>query len=129
MKNNEDLDEMEIDPPVVNRIAAIVKVKQPYIDWANRLPDNSGMIVSAEELNQSPTAFLIPSYETESSVERFLQKVKPRIFEQQLNAWCTEPAWWPKDRSAREFNKWFDIEVSEMVFDLVENESLDHEEH
>jgi len=127
-----DLQEDEFedyDPPVVNRIAVIVKVKQPYIDWANSLPDRSDVVISTEELNKTPTAFLIPAYESNSSIERFLQKAKPRIFEQQLNGWCTEPEWWPKDRSAREFNKWFDIEISEMVFDLVENESLDHVEY
>lgn len=129
MNKDSEIIEEEIDPPVVNRMAVAVKVKQPYIDWANGLPDNSGMIVTADKINEKPTTFLMPNYETESSIEKFLQKAKPRIFAQQLNAWCTDPDWWPEDLSAREFNKWFDLEVSEMIFDLVENESLDHVEY
>ncbi|MGE3760183.1 MAG: hypothetical protein AB7H97_20630 [Pseudobdellovibrionaceae bacterium] len=125
-----DQDEYEeIDPPIVNRVAVTVKFKTPYLEWANNLPDNGGMTVTLEDLNRSPNVYLIPSYETTSSIERFLQKVKPQIFEQQLNGWCTEPNWWPKNRSAREFNKWFDVEICEMVFDLVENDSLGHEEY
>ncbi len=120
------------DPAVVNRSVITVKVKKPYVDWANTLPDavsGDTLLITLEELNESPTAFLIPAFEEPSSAQKYLQKVKPRIFEQQLNAWCTEPDWWPKDRSAREFNNWFDIEISEMTFDLAEDRPLGLEEY
>ncbi|MBX9768031.1 MAG: hypothetical protein K2X47_12230 [Bdellovibrionales bacterium] len=120
------------DPAVVNRSVVTVKVKKPYVDWANTLPEavsGDNLLITLEELNESPTAFLIPAFEEPSSVQKYLQEMKPRIFEQQLNAWCTEPAWWPKHRSARAFNQWFEVEVSEMTFDLADDGPLEHEKH
>lgn len=116
------------DPLTVNQAAVIVKVKQPYVDWANKLPDNSGMVVSVEELNKSPHTYLIPIYDMSPDIEAFAENVKPYIFENELNGWCTYEPWWPENRSPKMFDEWFDISISELIFDLDEENELIQQE-
>ena len=116
------------DPITVNRAAVIVKVKQPYVDWANKLPDNSGMIVSVEELNKSPHTYLIPTYDMSPDIEAFAANAKSYIFENELNGWCTHEPWWPKNRSPQMFDEWFDMSISELIFDLDEENELIQQE-
>lgn len=112
----------------MNRTSVTVFVKQPYIDWANALPDSDEMTVSLAELSGEATSFLIPSFDAVSETESYIQKIKPYLFQQQLNAWCTEPRWWPKSRSAKDFDAWFDVKVSEIVFDIAAEEPLLHDD-
>ena len=126
LRENEDY---EIDFPSVNRVAVLVKVKQPYIDWMDNLPDGSELIISAAKLNEKPYVLLLPIDENRPSVQKVLQKAKLKIFEQQLNAWCTDIDWWPKNRSVILFDQWFEIQIATTVFDLPEDEPLGYEEY
>jgi hypothetical protein len=71
---------------------------------------------------------LIPPFDTVPEIEKYVQKLKPYLFRQQLNAWCTEPRWWPKNRSSKEFDNWFDIKISELVFDIAAKDPLLHDD-
>ena len=117
-----------MDPLTVNRAAVIVKVKQPYVDWANKLPDNSGLIVSAEHLNKTPHTYLIPTFDMSPDIEAFAEEMKPFIFENELNGWCTYEPWWPQNRTPQMFDDWFEISISELIFDLDEENELSNQD-
>jgi hypothetical protein len=42
-----------------------------------------------------------------------------KLFEHELEAWCTDPVKWPTVRNHKAFLEWFRIEVSDIVFDLA----------
>jgi len=42
-----------------------------------------------------------------------------KLFERELEAWCTDPGRWPSNRNYKAFTEWFRVEVSHMVCDLA----------
>jgi len=42
-----------------------------------------------------------------------------KLFEHELEAWCTDSGKWPSVRNHNAFSGWFRVEVSSMVFDLA----------
>ena len=53
---------------------------------------------------------------------RFLKKNFKTIFESELDSWMTDPGVWPKKRTFKLFKEWFDIQVSDMIFDLAKDD-------
>jgi hypothetical protein len=45
-----------------------------------------------------------------------------QIFEFELFAWYTPEELWPKNRTWKMFQEWFEVEINSEVFDLVEGE-------
>ena len=54
--------------------------------------------------------------EEQANYVRFRAK---KLFEHELEAWCTDPGKWPSVRNHKTFFAWFEMEVSHMVFDLA----------
>ena len=50
------------------------------------------------------------------------------IFEHELGGWYTDPEMWPKDRSWKVFLDWFDYEIQTMVYDMIPDKPLEHED-
>jgi hypothetical protein len=109
----------------INRCVAIVKVKQPYLDWANSLPDpTAGMDLAS--LNDDSHAYLLPEIEMMEDQVEILAVFYGEIFENELAAWCTDQKTFPKKRSLRMFEQWFDVELHSLVLDLIDDEQLKH---
>lgn len=117
-------------PPIFmwDRCALIVWARQPFVDWLNGLPDNEpGHVYTLSSVNDEPSLYLLPPYDYDEQVEELLKMVAPTVFVKQLEDWCTEPAWWPKDLKETKFNAWFRYEVTSVVQDLVDNEPIREE--
>ena len=117
-------------PPIFmwDRSALIVWNKQPFVDWLNALPDNErGHTYTVADTNAEPSLYLLPPYGFDDELEELLNLVAPIIFVKQLEAWCTEPDWWPKDLEQQSFADWFHYEVTSIVSDLVDNEPVREE--
>ena len=71
-----------------------------------------------EELIADSTAYLIP--EQDADAEAWLFRNYKKIFEIELDGWCTDPSLWPKDRSLKMFKKFFTIYFCSSVIDLAE---------
>ncbi len=110
----------------INRCVAIVKVKQPFLEWLKSLPDPEDNITT-EEINRDNTAFLLPEYDRTNETLNILEFFFDVIFEEQLLSWWTDEKDWPKNRDFNTFVKWFDVEFHSLVFDLV-NEPLTSQE-
>jgi hypothetical protein len=101
----------------LNRSAAIVRPKAPYIEWANGL-DEGGPTMTLEEERRQPAVFLLPEVVYDSDFDRLLRDHFEDMFEFQLWLWMTDEDCWPSDRSFEVFNEWFDVEFQSMPIDL-----------
>ena len=117
-----------LELPVINRSLIIVLMKQPYVDWANNLPDQSeselNEPLTLEDVNQDPGAFLIPEIFDNEELDAYLENSWRLIFETQLSDWTSNQKVWPKDLSYVVFNQWFGITLNSMVTDLWSKQEL-----
>ena len=100
---------------VINRGVAIIKPKQPFLDWLGSLPDPAD--TTLEYLREDSTAFLIPGSNLED-FDRWLERNYTILFEQQLAGWWTGEADGPSTRDGRTFRAWFDVDVHTLAIDL-----------
>ena len=106
-------------PMLGNRTAVLIRHKQPYLDWAKSLDEEDGV----DPLPAGHTTiYLIPDHDDGESMEAELKSCYASIFEEELESWSTDPKQWPKDRSFKVFQAWFDYEAIEMVHDVGQEE-------
>jgi len=107
---------------LINRGILVVKPNRLFLEWLNQLPDRNTdhPPYSLDELSQDCTAFMLPDVVSEGSVDFIIEPIKTNLFEMELADWCTNPDWWPQDRSSDNFDRWFDLEYHSMVWDLLE---------
>lgn len=105
----------------INRTAITIIPKQPYIDWANSFDD--------AEIYDKPhaTTILIPDKYDEFNHENYLKKVFIIIFEEELESWMADPNDWPKKRTYRIFEEWFEVICSDMTWDYGVGD-IEHDE-
>jgi hypothetical protein len=108
----------------INRTVITIRAKQPFVDWANDF-DDGGPTLDIKEVHS--TAYLIPDTYDEYNYERFIKKNFKKIFESELDSWMTDPSVWPQNRTYKEFKDWFELQVSDMVFDLGKDEVITEE--
>ena len=107
----------------INRTVITIIPKQPYINWANSFDDNGPKIETDKKLAIS---ILISDKYDEYNYEKFIKKNYSDIFEEELDAWMSDPNGWPKNRTYQMFNEWFEVLVSEFVIDMGDG-SVEHE--
>ena len=99
----------------VDRMALLVRPKQPYIEWANSF-DGGGP--QYESTQHSAKIYLIDEVTDPSDVKKVVRRYWRDIFEEELNAWMRTPEVWPNRRTLGVFLQWFDVKVCDMVTDL-----------
>jgi hypothetical protein len=107
---------------VTNRMAAILKAKQPFLDWLNTHPHAKGLTYTLEGLNQEPHLFLFPLFDLMDDNRGQVELAKPHLFAEMLEAWYRDETTWPKDRAVKVFNEWFDVEISTDITDFGDGE-------
>lgn len=110
---------------MINRSVVIVKAKEPFVNWLAMLPDPT--TVSLIDLNQEPTAYLLPEWENEVEREVIIRRCYEGIFEAELESWWQCEDDWPKIRDYQAFTQWFQLELSPFVFDLTDGMLFDDE--
>lgn len=105
---------------IINRSVAIIKPKQPFLDWANSVSDE-GYKFSIHDLNTEHDVILLPEYDSEEHAESIFKKISNDIFEVELSGWITDKNKWPENRTYEKFLEWFDVEFHSMIFDTVED--------
>ena len=106
---------------VVNRAVAVIKPRQPYLDWATSIPGPADD-VTLDELRIDCTAILIPDFDDPAESEAFIAGLAIDLFEMELDAWDRDPATWPEDRSYEAFQEWFDVEIHSIVLDTADDD-------
>ena len=106
---------------VINRAVAVIKPRQPYLDWAKSIPGPADDITLGE-LRTDCTAILIPDFDDPAEAEAFIAAIAVDLFELELDAWDRDPQAWPEDRSYRTFREWFDVEIHSIVLDASDDD-------
>ena len=106
---------------VLNRSVAIIRPKQPYVDWANSIPDEGEETNTAylEDLRNDSLVLLLPDLYNGIEAINHIEKIHERIFEYELWNWCPSKKYWPKDKSWEKFHEWFDMEFHTEVIDTT----------
>ena len=113
---------------IINRHAAIIKPRQPFLDWLESQPDWD-LDITLEELRADCCAYLIPGYDSPEQAMRYIERNHKAIFEWELFGWYTDESIWPKKLTLSIFRKWFDVEIHTMTVDMlnghIEREKID----
>lgn len=108
----------------INRTAITIKAKEPYVRWANSFQDG-GPQINIKDLHS--VTYLIPDTYDEFNYEKYLKKNFKSIFESELEAWMANPSVWPQKLTYKDVKEWFDIQVSDMIFDLGKGDVITEE--
>jgi hypothetical protein len=100
----------------INRAIAVIKPRQPYVDWASSLPGDPDEL-SLDDLRRDCTAVLLPEFDTPVESEAFIASIAAELFEAELDAWYRDRTTWPLARDYRVFQEWFDVEIHTIVLD------------
>ncbi len=103
----------------INRLIAIIKPKQPFMDWIESTP-GWDLDLSLDYIRDDCMALLIPEYGDNDKAMRYIERNCKFIFEMQLSGWYNDPAIWSKKRTLSVFRKWFDVEIHSLIYDMVE---------
>ena len=103
---------------VINRTVAIIKPRQPYLDWATSLPD-APTDLTLNDLRRDCTAILLPQADEPAEAEAFIARIYADLFEMELEAWSRDRRVWPVTRPYHTFREWFACEVHSTVLDSV----------
>jgi hypothetical protein len=111
---------------LINRQVAIIKPKQPYVDWISSLPEKN-IKYSIDSLGDDCTAILLPQFDHEEGSLSFIKKIYKQLFEIELDSWNTDLKTWPKNRTYKLFCEWFKIEIHTEIIDFGKGAILSEE--
>lgn len=108
---------------IVDRMVALVRPRQPMLEWLMQQPDND-VDLTLDQMRADCTVLLVPETEDPEGVIAYIDEIYKQVFEMELSSWYEEVSRWPKDRSLRTFWEWFDVEVHSLVIDTQEEPLL-----
>ena len=114
---------------MINRSAVILRPKPPMLTWM-KIDDKCSLAEDVySDLNQTPTIYLLPYWESEEELGIVLNHCWSMLFETMLNGWVTEPDLWPQNRTRKMFEEWFTIETYAIVEDFFyQDDEMDRAE-
>jgi len=109
--------EMSNQPSSVNRIAAIVTPREPYLSWARNLDEAEGPQIDDMPVEVLTSVYLLEEVEDADCV---LRRHWALIFDEILSSWCDDQKLWPRKRTFEMFQEWFETRIVDLVFDLAD---------
>ncbi|NHR04922.1 hypothetical protein HA052_06895 [Chromobacterium haemolyticum] len=103
----------------VDRSVAVIKPKQPFLDWLNQAPDND-MDLALDSLRADCTVILLPEFDEPEEGVAYIDEIYEQLFKMELASWYEDEETWPKDLSLKAFWEWFDVEIHSTVIDSVD---------
>ncbi|GAB7126542.1 hypothetical protein JCM19000A_10490 [Silvimonas sp. JCM 19000] len=117
---------------IVDRSAALIRPKQPFLDWLNALPGNE-VTLTLDDIRADCTVILVPEVSEPEDGISYIDDVADRLFEMELASWAEDESQWPTKRNLKLFWEWFDVEIHLGVMDSVSedihNTPADHGYH
>lgn len=103
---------------LVDRNGLVIKPKKPFFDWHNSIYKETPIY----ELDE-PALYLANLEGNSYGVETWMEKNFDRFFKNELNDWVIDQTMWPKKRTFKMFNEWFDYDFYDIVLD-TENQKI-----
>lgn len=104
----------------INRSVAIIKPKQPFVDWANSVVDEDDQY-SISDFSTDCSVILLPVVDSDEHAEAFIKDIFQDLFELELSSWIVVDEMWPENITYKMFLEWFDVEFHSMVFDSLKD--------
>ena len=105
----------------IDRSVAIIKPKQPFVDWANSVgPEEEPY--SINDFSTDCSVILLPVVDSDEHAEAFIKDIFQDLFELELSSWIVVDEMWPENITYKMFLEWFDVEFHSMVFDLLQSD-------
>ncbi|MDH3572923.1 MAG: hypothetical protein OES64_04170 [Desulfobacteraceae bacterium] len=105
----------------INRSVAIIKPKQPFVDWANSVVDED-VQYSISDFSTDCSVILLPVVDSDEHAEAFIKDIFQDLFELELSSWIVVDEMWPENITYKMFLEWFDVEFHSMVFDSLKDD-------
>ncbi len=105
----------------INRSVAIIKPKQPFVDWANSVVD-AGDQYSIHDFSTDCSVILLPVVDSDEHAEAFIKDIFQDLFELELSSWIVVDEMWPENITYKMFLEWFAVEFHSMVFDSLKDD-------
>lgn len=115
---------------MINRAALILKYKEPAVRWINEAdPDPAGNSICLADVNRERTVYLVSDEDadSEADVRQWVQENVGALWESELEGWYTDQALWPRDRTLKKFDQWFEVECHTVLIDTVDGVLVDDE--
>lgn len=104
---------------VLNRSAVVITPNQRMLAWL-RSVDTTNDDLTLADLRDEPSIYLVPECVDERAFTAVLKRTFQSIFEEELEAWYTDPSVWPEPLSFRLFQSWFDVSFHSVIADTSE---------
>lgn len=106
---------------MLNRSVAILRPRQPYLDWANSVNDGG----TPPGTDGEQAVYLLPSNESDHDGSQTIEQCYEGLFESELAGWHQLEEDWPVDRTYAMFQQWFSVEWHSVVIDLCGDPLVD----
>lgn len=111
---------IRLDQDVISRSAIVVRPRGPFVEWilsiSEELPQDDEY---RRRLENHVRAYLVPEVEIEDDCAWLVDSFWRVIFKLELYGWSRDKHEWPRRRTRSMFDRWFDVTVVDMVFDLM----------
>lgn len=105
----------------LNRSVAIIKPKQPFVDWANSVVDEDEQHSIADFITDC-SVILLPVVDSDEDAEALIKDMFQDLFELELSSWIVIDEMWPENITYKMFMEWFDVEFHSIVFDSLKDD-------
>ena len=105
----------------IDRSVAIIKPKQPFVDWANSVGDEEEQY-SISDFSTDCSVILLPVVDSDEVAEALIKDMFQDVFELELSSWIGVDDMWPENLTYKMFLDWFDVEFHSMVFDSLKDD-------
>lgn len=99
----------------INRAVVVLRHREPFAAWARGVHGGD-----AEDYEPWSEAFLVPEFDDEDETWSWIEEHHTLFFEIELDGWSTDRESWPAQRSWELFQEWFELELIEIAWDLVD---------
>jgi hypothetical protein len=108
---------------VVNRTAVTIVGAQPYLDWMRQTDaDFNRGALTVQPARAYGSAFLLPEFELDESLQEWVEENATWLFEFQLSAWTENEASWPATRDLKTFREWCRVDFHSVVVDVADDD-------
>lgn len=109
---------------LVDRTAVVLKPTSVFLDWLNENLEKEGepIELTLSQVQANSRVFLLPAEISPEAAMAVIGEHYGEIFELELATWFEEQDYWPHNRDLATFWQFFELDVSDEVIDLVDDD-------